>query len=128
MGQAVNVVLNDGAGTPVAVTFTPIKASPDLSMFKDRRLAKLAYWPEITVSTSLPTTKRDTTRSEVRVAIPVVDAISGLVTDTIRGSVVFTIPQVAAASDVNNAYAFMANSLSNALIKAALRDIDPIIG
>lgn len=128
MGQAANIVLNDGAGTPVAVTFTPLKASPDLTVWKDRRLAKLIYWPEVSVSTSLPSTKRNSTRSELRVAIPVVDAVTGLVTDTIRGICTFTLPQNAASSDINNAYAFTANALANTLVKAALRDIDPIIG
>ena len=128
MGQATNVVLHDGAGTPVAVTFTPVKASPELSVWKDRRLAKFAYWPEVTISTELPTTKRNTTRAQLRVAVPVVDAVTGLVTDTIRGSVDFIIPQTAAASDVNNAYAWLTNGLANALLKSAMRDCDPIIG
>lgn len=128
MGQATNIVINDGAATPVAVTFTPVKASPELSVFKDRRLSKFIYWPEITVSTELPTTKRNTTKGEVRVAVPVIDAVTGTVTDTIRGTASFIVPQTAVVADVNNAYAFLANALAHALLKAAMRDCDPIIG
>lgn len=128
MANAADITINDGAATPVAVSFKVVKASPELTMWKDKRLARPSYWPEITLSADLPSVKAKIRQPEIRVALPVVDPITGLVTDYLRARIVLDIPVNAAATDVNNLYAYASNAIINALVKGAARDLDTIVG
>lgn len=128
MSNAADIVVNDGQATPVAITFKVVKASPELTVWKDRRKAKIQYWPELSLSADLPNSKALVRKDEFRVAVPVVDAVTGAVTGTIRVRVSADIPVIALQADVNDAYMFTANGLVNNLIKAAIKDLDPIIG
>lgn len=129
MAQATDtIIVNDGAVTPVAVTFKTVKASPALTVWKDKRLLKPVYWPEISLSADLPVGNAPVRKAELRVAIPVVDAITGKVTDTIRFRLMSDLPTNALQADINNAFAYFFNAGANALVKGAIRDLDPIIG
>lgn len=128
MANAADITINDGAATPVAVSFKVVKASPELTIWKDRRLARPTYWPEITLSADLPSVKAKIRQPELRVALPVIDPITGLVTDYLRFRGTFDIPVNAVATDVNNIYAYASNAIVNALIKGASRDLDTIVG
>lgn len=130
MAQApTSLSINDGSATPVAITFTTVKATPELSVFKDKRLAKVAYWPEISLSASLPSATAKVRKADFRVAYPVVDPITGLVTDIARfRDGVFDIPVSMGQTDVNHFYAFVKNGLANPVIQAAIRDMDTLIG
>jgi len=128
MAQAADITINDGLATPVARTFTVVKASPELTVFKDKRLAKIAYWPELTLSADLPSTTAKAQKAELRMRKPVVDAVTGLVTDTGMVRVTFDIPVSMAQAEIDDLYAFAVNSLSNALIKGAVKDKNTIIG
>lgn len=129
MAQAPNSLsIMDGSATPVAITFTTVKASPVLSVFKDKRLAKVSYWPELTLAADIPSTTSKLRKAELRVAYPIVDPVTGLVTDVMRARVPLDIPMSAAQPDVNHFYAFLANALTNPVIRAAIRDLDTIVG
>lgn len=128
MAQAADITINDGLATPVARVFKCVKASPELTVWKDRRKAKMNYWPEVSLSADLPNSKATVRKDEVRTSVPVVDAISGLVTGVIRLRTAADIPLVALQADIDDAYAFHLNAQSNALVKAAIKDLDPIIG
>lgn len=129
MAQApTSLSINDGATTPVAVAFTTVKASPALTVFKDKRLAKVSYWPEITLASDIPTASASLRKPELRVAYPVVDPLTGVVTDVMRARVVFDIPMSALQPDVNHFYAFVKNAVANNVVQAAVRDLDTIIG
>lgn len=124
----VTITINDGTATPVAITFTAVKASPTLTVFKDKRLAKPAHWPEITLSADLPAGSAVLRKFEARVAWPVVDVITGKVTDTGRVRVLGDIPMSMAQSDVKHLYAFAMNAMGHALLRAAMQDLDTVIG
>lgn len=129
MAQApTSLSINDGATTPVAVAFTTVKASPALTVFKDKRLAKVSYWPEITLASDIPTASASLRKPELRVAYPVVDPLTGVVTDVMRARVVYDIPMSAPQPDVNHFYAFVKNAVANNVVQAAVRDLDTIIG
>lgn len=129
MAQApASLSINDGTATPVAVVFTTTKASPVLSVFKDKRLGKVSYWPEITLSSDIPGSNAVLRKPELRFAYPIVDPVTGVVTDVMRARLAFDIPMSAAQTDVNHMYAFVKNGTSHALIQAAIRDLDTVIG
>lgn len=129
MAQAPSTItINDGLAAPVARTFTCVKASPELTKFLDKRLAKVAYWPELTLQADVPSTKARTRTFELRVRKPVVDAVTGLVVDTGMIRIVGDIPLSMAQAEVDDLYAFALNSAQHAVIKAAAKDLDVIVG
>lgn len=129
MAQATDTItVNDGTATPVAITFKTVKASPVLTVWKDKRKVKPAYWPEITLSADLPATTAKLRKAEVRVAVPVVDSVTGLALEVGRIRVIADLPMSMLQADVNDLYAFAMNALANVLVKGAVRDLDPIIG
>lgn len=129
MAQApATIVLNDGTGTPVAITFTTVKASPALTVFKDKRLSKVSHWPEVTLASDIPVSSANLRKPEMRVAYPIVDPVTGLVTDVMRARVPCDIPMSATQTDINHFYAFLKNALGHAVVQGAIRDLDTIIG
>lgn len=122
------ITINDGTATPVAITFKAVKASPALTVFKDKRLAKPAHWPELTLSADLPTGNAAIRKFDIRTAVPVVDSVSGKVTDTGRIRVLGDIPMSMQQADVNHLYAYLTNALAHTLFKGAARDMDTVIG
>lgn len=128
MAQGADISLNDGLATPVARTFTIVRAQPELSVWKDKRLAKPAYWPELSLSADVPATTAKTRKPELRIRKPVVDAVTGLVVDTGMIRIISDIPMSMTQAEVDDLYAFAANALTNALIKGAVKDLNVIIG
>lgn len=128
MAQAADLVINDGSATPVAITFKVVKASPVLSVFKDRRLAKPSFWPELTLSADLPASNATVHKAEIRVGKPVVDSVTQKVTDIGRVRTIFDFPTSMTAAERNDLYAFHVNALSNSLVRGAIRDLDPVVG
>lgn len=128
MAQGADISLNDGLVTPVARTFSIVKATPELSVFKDKRLTKPSYWPEVSLSADLPASTAKTRKSELRVRKPVVDAVTGLIVDTGMIRIIGDIPLSMTQAEVDDLYAFAQNAFANALIKGAIKDLNPIIG
>jgi len=128
MAQGADITLNDGLATPVARTFKVVKATPELTVWKDKRLTKPAYWPEVSLSADIPATTAKTRKSELRVRKPVVDSITGLVVDTGMFRIIGDIPLSMTQAEVDDLFAFAKNALSNALVIGAVKDLDPIIG
>jgi len=128
MAQGADLTLNDGLATPVARTFKLVKASPELSVWKDKRLTKPSHWPEVSLSADIPATTAKTRKSELRVRKPVVDLVSGLVVDTGMIRVIGDIPLSMTQAEVDDLVAFTINAYSAALVKGAVKDLDPIVG
>lgn len=129
MAQATaTITINDGLATPVARTFTAVKASPELTVYKDKRKAKYNQWPEVTLRATLPSNNAKLRNAEMRVAMPVVDTVTGLVVDTGRFRGTFDIPNTMTQAEIDDLYAFTVNALQHALFKAAVKDADVVIG
>lgn len=129
MAQATaTITVNDGLVSPVARTFTCVKATPELTVWKDKRLAKLAYWPEMSLSADVPVATAKVRKVDFRVSKPVVDVVSGMVTDIGRMRLVGDIPATMTQAETDDLFAFFVNGLQQALIKAAVKDNDAIIG
>jgi hypothetical protein len=128
MANGADISLNDGLATPVARTFKIVRATPELSVWKDKRLAKPAYWPELSLAADVPATTAKIRNVDLRFRKPVVDAVSGLVTDTGMLRLTGNIPVSMSQAEVDDLYAFFVNALANALIKGAVKDMDVLIG
>lgn len=129
MAQATDtIVINDGLATPVARTFTCVKASPELTVWKDKRLTKLVYWPEITLMADVPASSARSRKTEQRVRKPVVDAVTGLVTDTGMIRIIGDFPATMTQPEIDDLYAFAVNAMQHTLIKGAAKDLNVIIG
>lgn len=128
MAQGADISVNDGLATPVARTFTVVRASPELTVWKDKRLSKPAYWPELSLMADLPASSAKVRKTDFRCRKPVVDAITGLVTDTGSLRLIGDIPMSMTQAEVDDLVAFFVNGLSNALIKGAVKDMNVIIG
>lgn len=128
MAQAADITIADGSATPVNIAFKVMKGSPELTIYKDRRLSPVAKQPEITVSADVPLTSAKNRKCELRVAVPVVDPVTGSVVDVVRFRGVFDQPITATTQNINDCYAYALGALGNTLIKGAIRDADTIIG
>lgn len=129
MAQAsASVTINDGLATPVARTFTAVKASPELTVYKDKRKAKYNQWPEITLRATLPSNNAKLRSAELRVAMPIVDPTTNLVVDTGRFRGTFDLPNTMSQAEVDDLHAYATNALQHALFKGAIKDADVIIG
>lgn len=129
MGQAAAIVINDGATTPVAVTFSPEKVTPEATVFVDRRKSSRALQPSITVGLRPASGSRNTYQGVFEVAVPIEGVVNGVaqpigVARFKDGK--FIIPDFTPAADRANLHAWTSNGMQNSLVKAVFKDLDPI--
>lgn len=128
MAQAAAITINDGQGTPVAVTFSPESISPQASIFTDRTSGVAVGFRRLAVSSKFASVKGGVNRGKFTVEYPVTAVVNGVTTVayTLRASVDVIIPDGASTTERNNLYAFLQNGLANTLVRGGLRDLDPI--
>lgn len=120
--------INDGAATPVAKSFAPERVAPELSTFTERTAASSAGFLRLGVSYSAASSKRSTNRVDISFDYPVLQSVNGVnsVAYTARFKGQFVIPDVMTAAERANLQAFVANAMSNAAVKAVVKDLDPM--
>ncbi len=123
-----NLSINNGAATPVAVTFAPERVSPDLTTFVDRTAGASAAYSRLAVAFSPANGKRTTNRIDVKFDLPIYSTVNGVitVTDIARFQGYFVIPGTADASTRANLAAFVANALDVTSIRGVIKDLDPL--
>lgn len=129
MGQAAAIVLNDGATTPVAITFSPEMVSPGLCVFVDRRKTTRALQPSFAITFSAPTGNRNTYRTGFSFDYPIEGLVNGVAAVIGHGRYVdgtWVIPDYMSEQDRKHLRAFVANAQDHALIKAYVEAYDPM--
>lgn len=128
MAQAASLVINDGATTPVAVTFSPESVTPALSSFADRLLGIASAFRRIRISNQFASGKSVVNRSKLTVEYPVTSTVNGVtvVMYTLRANLDFIFPDGSTDQQRKDLYAFVLNGMSNTLVRGALRDLDPL--
>lgn len=128
MAQAAAIVINDGQATPVATTFAPEQVTPVLSTFADRASGVAASFRRLKVSTAFANSKSKVNRAKLSVEIPVASVVNGVTTVayTLRANLDIILPDGATDAQRKDLLAFLKNSLANALVQGALRDLDPL--
>jgi hypothetical protein len=120
--------INNGAATPVAVTFAPERIAPELSTFVDRSGGVSALYPRLSVKFSPAANNRPTNRVDIDLDLPVGSTVNGVSTVASTGRVrcYAVIPDTWDAASRANLAALFANALDNALIRGVLKDLDPL--
>jgi len=123
-----NLTVNDGAATPVAVTFHPESVSGGNATFRDDRNGISALMPRIIVQFSPASANRPSNRVSFRVNYPVKKTVDGveMLDKILRSETNFVLPDGATTQERKDLLAFHVNALSNALIKSVVEDVLPI--
>jgi hypothetical protein len=129
MPQAVNIVINNGAGTPVAKTFelqAPAAGDGSYANWRLKEGTISSVFPRIAV---MARQGGGTRKANIKLQIPssFTDTVTGLtkVGSSFDFDVNVTIPDDFPEALRNDAQAFAANLMANALIKSVLRDAWP---
>lgn len=127
MAQATAIVVNDGATTPVAVTFSPEQVMPSESVFVDRRKTARALQPTLTARFSRASAKRKTYRPSFQLDYPIEGLVDGVAApvDVARADLGFVIPENMPLQDRKHLFAFIVNGAQVALFKSTVVDLDP---
>lgn len=127
MPQAVNLVLNNGAGTPVPKTFTlyaPSAGDGSVATWKLKEGSIGSVFPVITTSARSTGNKSRKMQGKLKLPSSYTDTVTGL---TVVGSSYefdfsASIPDDFPEAIKPDAVAFSANLIANALIKEMMRD------
>lgn len=134
MAQAANIVINDGAGTPVAHTFNPQMVGLDKSLFRDRTIDVIIGQPSIEMTKVEPTSTSGLYRVTTRVSVPVLEVSapstgSGYqpqpkVAYTLTGLTQFMIPQRSTLQERKHVLAYVKNLMANATLVSAVENLE----
>lgn len=129
MGQAANIVINDGAATPVAQTFYPEQVKPEKTVFVDRRKTVRQLQPSFTVTYSPANGGRSTYRTGFEFEYPIEGVVNGLPAAVAVARFkdgTWIIPDVMPQADRKHLRAFVTNAMAATLVKAYVEDFDPM--
>lgn len=122
------ITINNGAATPVAMSFGPERITPELSTFTEKTSGVSAGFKRLSIGFVPATTARPTNHVKVEFSLPILQTVNGvsIVANVARFQGKFIVPDTLAAADRADLHAFVVNALSNALIKGAIKDLDPL--
>lgn len=125
------IVVNNGAATPVATTFSP--EAPDINnaySFVDRSGGISSGFKRMTVSTKPARGAAKVNRATLSIDVPTMQMVNGVNTLAYisRAKLELLLPVDSTDAERKDLYAFLVNSLSNTLLRGALRDLDPVYG
>jgi hypothetical protein len=138
MSSVTDMVLDDGATTPVAKTFKPIKVEPNLLTFNSSDYNSVsaevyAGRPVLTLGNRLPSNQNGNYKATLRLRIPVLEAsevsagtgtsLARPLAYTLSANVDVIIPSLASASEIKDLLAFVANSLADAQVVSTFTDM-----
>jgi hypothetical protein len=120
--------INNGAGTPVAKTFAPERVAPERSVFTERTATSSAGFIRLGVGFSAANSQRATNRVDLDLAMPILQTVNGVSSVAYSGLFkgYFVIPDVMTSAERADLHAFVANALDVAIVKAVVKDLDPM--
>jgi len=130
VSEAVNVAIDDGADTPVSVTFKPELVSGGNATFRDDRQGVSVLMPRIKISTSLSTANRPTNRVTYSVSLPVKKTVDGVdvVDYVLRAECQFVLPDRSTTASRKDLLAYVVNGLGEVPFKENIVDVSPVWG
>lgn len=78
MSEVANFSVNNGADTPVSITFKPEQVSNGTAVFRDDTSGSFVLMPRIKVQTTLSNANRPTNRTSVNLTFPVKKTVDGV--------------------------------------------------
>lgn len=128
-----NLVLADGQGSPANHTFT-YEAEVPSAIWTEKASGIAIGFPKITINQSRPTLARKSTKTAIKVALPVLETISGdaggynpspKVAYTLLFEGHFVAPDRSTLQNRKDLTAFVQNLLGKAMVVAMLNDLAP---
>jgi hypothetical protein len=128
MANAAPIVINDGKATPAAVTFSPESVATGEASFVDRTPGVAVGFRRVTVQYKPARGASKVNRAKCLIEMPVTQTVNGITSTayTLRANVDVILPDQSTIAERNDLYAFLQNGLGNALVRGAIRDLDPI--
>jgi hypothetical protein len=128
MANAAPIVINDGKATPAAVTFNPESVATGEASFVDRTPGVSIGFRRVAVQYKPAKGASKVNRAKYFVEMPVTQVVNGItsIAYTLRANVDVILPDQSTIAERNDLYAFLQNGLGNALVRGAVRDLDPI--
>lgn len=130
MTQAANFTVNNGAATPVAITFEPEWVSGGNAVFRDDSGGITNLMPRIKINSSLATANRPTNKSVVNVTLPVKKTVDGVdvVDHVLRADVSIVSSDRSTLDSRKDLLAILVNALSEDPIKDSILSNSPMFG
>lgn len=135
MATIADIILNDGAATPVAHTFKVKMNDAGVSRFEDRSAGIPVGYGILIVQTEETTNVRKVT---LELRCPTLEAVAGAnsagftpaaqVAYTTRVKAEFFLPQRGTTAERKNILAFLSNGLSNTTIESIITDGEEFTG
>lgn len=130
MPQAIDLVINNGASTPVAKTFTlqaPAAGYNSVAMWALKEGTIASVFPKITVLAR--PTGNSSHKSQIKLQLPssYTDSVTGLtkVGSAFEADISVSVPNDFPEALKNDAVAFTKNLVAHALIQSVIRDGSP---
>jgi hypothetical protein len=133
MSAAADIILADGAGSPVNHTFNPVKVADDVVIYNDKVTGVMSGYPKLSLSNRLPDSSNPNYKCTITLSVPTLEtaatAASGFtpgptVAYTSSFKVEFVIPGRSTQAERDNIYAFAKNALAHATIAALVKTMD----
>jgi hypothetical protein len=132
MAVQANLTINDGQGTPAAVTFNAMGVKGPIATYRDMSTTIAIGRREITLSL---TETKSTTKVETRILVPVMEVISGSdggytpapkVAYSLLSKCEDIIPNRATQAQRSDLRAFRWNLSNHAVYTSAVKDLEPV--
>ena len=130
MPQAVDIVLDNGAATPVAKTFTLVSPAAGDNSYANWRLKEGAIstiFPRVAISTKANGNKARKANIKLQIPSSYTDTVTGLtrVGSAFDANVDITVPDDFPEALKSDAVAFLTNLMAHALVREVVRDAVP---
>lgn len=129
MSQATAFTLADGQATPVNITFSPERVTPELSTFVDRSSGIAARFRRLSARFNPATNGRKSNKAQLNISIPVVGVMASGQTGviyTLRSTISYELPDGCTDAERKDLHALTVNALGQALLRGVMRDLDPL--
>jgi hypothetical protein len=133
MSAASDIVIDDGATTPVAHTFNPTRVKDDVVSFHDKDSGVILGYPQVTLGNRLPNKANGNYKATVKVRIPVLETAATSATGFTPGPTLayflafsgeFIIPERATEAERDDLLAFAGNLIAHATVDNLVTQMD----
>lgn len=127
MPQLANIVLNDGAATPVAHTFAPVTTDGKAAQLKERVGLPIGY-PGLGVTVRPPVQQGDIYKVSLLLTLPTTVTVDGVakVDYTLTAEVNLMMSNRSTAQSRKDLRVLLANALQHATVQNVIENLEPL--
>jgi hypothetical protein len=135
MSSVSNIVIADGATTPVNHTFAPSRVAPELVSYQDRSAGVVAGFNILTIGTRFATKQNGAQKVTVRLTLPTLAVTAPTTTTGIQPAPVaayecffageFVLPSGSTTQNRKDLLALVKNLMAASVLDDAVVDLDP---